>query len=99
MNNTEIYVAVRNKDALEYCKKQSMLEQAVGNEKWKHYHYAISALEKQIPKKPVVDESWFPDALNCPSCGTFVGFQYDHNDKFCHNCGQALDWSEIDDEL
>lgn len=37
---------VRNEDALEYCKKQSMLEQMVGNETWRHYHYAVKALEE-----------------------------------------------------
>ena len=37
---------VRNEDALEYCKKQSMLEQMVGNETWRHYHYAAKALEE-----------------------------------------------------
>ena len=47
------YKYVRNEDALEYCKKQAMLEQMVGNESWRHYSYAVTALEKQLPKKPI----------------------------------------------
>lgn len=53
MNKDEAYIVVRNQDSLEYCKKQSMLEQMVGNEVWKHYEYATKALKKQIPKKPI----------------------------------------------
>lgn len=52
MNNKKAYIEVRNQDALEYCKKQSMLEQIVGNETWRHYEHAAMALKKQIPKKP-----------------------------------------------
>lgn len=40
----------------------------------------------------------------CPVCGWFVGEQYvprKHNQQksnFCSRCGQAIDWSELDDE-
>lgn len=40
----------------------------------------------------------------CPVCGEFVGEQYvprKHNQQksnFCSRCGQAIDWSELDDE-
>ncbi len=40
----------------------------------------------------------------CPVCGWFVGEQYvprKHNQKkskFCSRCGQAIDWSELNDE-
>ena len=53
MNEYTMYKLIRNQDALEYCKKQSMLEQMVGNEVWKHYEYAAKALNKQIPQKPI----------------------------------------------
>ena len=54
---------------------------------------AISALEKQIPKKPILDVI-FPSGVEwylCPVCN--------HNgiEKvgcYCHNCGQALDWGD-----
>lgn len=53
MNEDTMYKLIRNQDALEYCKKQSMLEQMVGNEVWKHYEYAAKALKKQISQKPL----------------------------------------------
>ena len=54
-----------------------------------------SALEKQIPKKPILD-CIFPSGVEwylCPACN--------HNgiEKtgcYCHKCGQALDWSDTE---
>ena len=56
---------------------------------------AISALEKQIPKKPLLD-CIFPSGVKwylCPACN--------HNGiekvgGYCHACGQALDWSDTE---
>ena len=39
---------------------------------------AISAVEKQTPKKVVKN--------SCPECGRLVGFRY------CERCGQRLEW-------
>lgn len=39
---------------------------------------AISALEKQIPKRVVNNR--------CPECGRIVGFSH------CERCGQRLEW-------
>ena len=44
---------------------------------------AISALEKQIPKKPT-------DKYNCPRCGE----QLMGKVNCCEVCGQAIDWGE-----
>ncbi len=62
------------------------------------YQTAISALEKQIPKKPKETETafnahWFHD---CPSCGKT---QEDDEGEwfwssFCPFCGQRLDWGD-----
>lgn len=49
------------------------------------FENAISALEKQIPKKPK-DDGW----LYCPICNRDV--LLDHF-TYCPDCGQALDWS------
>jgi hypothetical protein len=51
------------------------------------------ALEKQIPKKPILD-TIFPSGVKwylCPACN--------HNGiekvgGYCHKCGQALDWGD-----
>ena len=62
------------------------------------------AVEKQKPKKPkdslkinpVIDGNGaYVDAdmtvyLLCPNCGELVGIE-DNCDRFCHECGQAID--------
>ena len=67
---------------------------------------AISALEKQIPKKIIKEtaETYFGDRIyfRCSCCiflemsirngQLFLGDRY----KYCPNCGQALDWSETE---
>ena len=50
---------------------------------------AISALEKQIPKKPI--RLLYYEVGDCPFCETIV---YISEDGFCPSCGQALDWGE-----
>lgn len=45
------------------------------------------ALEKQIPKKP--SET---DKARCIHCGCVVK----RDERFCKNCGQALDWSDTE---
>lgn len=53
---------------------------------------AISALEKQIPQKPVRPyESNYKQYWNCPSCGS-SGMCDVH--KHCWRCGQKLDWED-----
>lgn len=60
---------------------------------------ACEALEKQIPKKPVM---YGEDSLLCPLCDCFIGYASEargddvYQDKFshCSYCGQAIDWSE-----
>ena len=66
---------------------------------------AISALEKQIPKKPtphIVQPVEAPIQIGngrwqkgttvykCPNCKEWVSKTYKH----CHNCGQALKWRD-----
>lgn len=66
---------------------------------------AISTLEKQIPKKPTphkVDVEkikigngyWCKGTTIycCPNCKDFIS----RTCKCCHNCGQALDWSDTE---
>ncbi len=57
-------------------------------EVWKN---AISALEKQIPKKVVKHNG--SELYHCPNCDTyFLGSGFKH----CTDCGQALDWSDTE---
>lgn len=50
---------------------------------------ALSALEKQIPKKPIRT-----DWINCPSCNWGIALM--KGTHHCPKCGQALDWSETE---
>ena len=61
---------------------------------------AIKALQKEVPKNPVVnfvsdadgsrrlDEGWKEDAMLCPVCHTYFGEVYDEG--YCRRCGQKL---------
>ena len=53
---------------------------------------AIEALEKQIPKKPY-------DTVRCPLCKIEVELQPIDTEQvtYCLHCGQAIDWSDIND--
>lgn len=50
-------------------------------------------VDKATPKKPTSEKEIF---YLCPICKEFVGDEYD-SDNYCHNCGQAIDWSVEDD--
>ncbi len=54
----------------------------------------LSALEKQIPKKPILD-TIFPSGIKWWLCPTCNHNNIDTNDRYCHECGQALDWSDM----
>lgn len=55
---------------------------------------AIEALEKQIPKKPIIrktkDYFGCVKYILCPNC-EIVEFGHEHP-CFCKLCGQAIDW-------
>lgn len=55
---------------------------------------AISALGKQVPKKPEYYDNG--DYARCTECGN-DNFEYGINNwgcKYCPDCGQALDWGD-----
>ena len=53
---------------------------------------AVEAIEKQIPKKPY-------DTVHCPLCKIEVELQPIDIEQvtYCLHCGQAIDWSDIND--
>ena len=60
---------------------------------------AISALEKQIQKKPIIHTNDKDRLACCPVCDsnvdwTYEGFWRKGNPKYCRECGQAIDWSD-----
>ena len=57
---------------------------------------SIQALEKQMPKKVVMERNIYI----CPECGANVETDcgddmLDYRLNYCNNCGQKLDWSEL----
>lgn len=56
---------------------------------------AIEALTKQSQKKVINLGYFYGHVHHCPSCNAQVEKRaYGVNDKYCRECGQALDWSE-----
>ena len=59
---------------------------------------AIQALEKQIPKKPMISydkrvkENW----CSCGVCAFGLGWKRTIHYKYCPDCGQKLDWSDTE---
>lgn len=51
---------------------------------------AIEALEKQIPKKPIMIKDTAETYYICSECEMEVD-KFD--DNYCSDCGQKLDWS------
>ena len=59
---------------------------------------SIIALKKQIPKRPNRNEYGY---FICPTCNSDDdSLMYDSNYaeryNYCHECGQALDWSDTE---
>ena len=50
----------------------------------------MEALEYRTPKKPIEKptRAFFAD-IRCPNCNILIA----RNQKFCKDCGQALDWT------
>ena len=63
---------------------------------------AISAVAKQIPKRVELykyngDFKW--ENYPCPCCGEMLGLKVNKRYvKFCPNCGQSLQWEDINNE-
>ena len=57
-----------------------------------NFDTAISALEKQIPKKPCIPFDSIRQEYECPKCPHTVY----KTQLYCDKCGQALDWSDTE---
>ena len=68
----------------------------------------IEALEKQIPKKPRITIMEYAHSaskrtiINCPYCSEVKGLGLwesliDKPTPYCYRCGQAIDWSEVEE--
>ena len=94
----EYKVALEN---LKFWKKYYVPNNDMGELIKRVYEVAIEAFEKQIPKKPVYDETIRKNGkkvryhIICPGC---YSFSPGIGDEHCVRCGQAIDWSEWEEE-
>ena len=79
-----------NQEAIKWLNEAEILDLTRGNTKDRQaINAAISALAKQIPKKPTLHEGW----LYCSVCKKDILME---GYKFCPDCGQRIEW--MDDE-
>lgn len=62
---------------------------------------AIEALEKQMPKKPVLENTKGIVGIgmwHCPVCKNEIVSDWNKGiaNPYCHHCGQAIDWEGIE---
>lgn len=96
---TKDFLKERYNEDLKNCKHPELkpLIKETYHENIKAFNIAISALEKQIPRKPIEDR--YPWCI-CPNCGGSVYLKHiqEHisngETSHCEHCGQALDWSD-----
>ena len=84
------------------------IEVAIAEVEWNYpmdyaiaFEMAISALEKQVPKKlKKKEENQYSTFYDCPCCGGYLVSKIDgelyggQKYKYCYRFGQALDWSD-----
>lgn len=94
MNKTEAL------QAMKFYKEK--LYNGIFKDKIEAFDVAISALEKQIPKKVELEGDGYDENGNliydtgyCPNCRHIFEVDYDAT-KHCPECGQALDWSDTE---
>lgn len=99
MDKQKAIEVLKNFDMQVCAKADGVYQTNIGKETC---NIAISAIEKQIPKIPNLEGDGYADGelvydtWICPYCEEHYEVDYDKYD-FCPNCGQAIDWSNIDD--
>lgn len=58
------------------------------------YSDAEEALQKQIPKKPILKDTF---TTLCPNCGEEINTSH-VVEEYCHKCGQAIDLNDEGNE-
>ena len=77
------------RETIEDLKKLAELFQNKESPAVEHCNIAIEALEKQLPKKPVVINNTLYNNYRCPRCGDYIVL----GEPFCLRCEQQIDWS------
>lgn len=92
---------------IEVCEECSEYETCTHLTRKEVARTCISAIEKQIPQKPVIKPDKYTDVVQqyyCPNFGRYFGQRGIHNvilfnkERFCQGegCGQAIDWNTED---
>ena len=81
----------------------SVQHQAKADDQAKLQVVTIKALEKQIPKKPTIEDDFdYGEGYVCPICESFLHYVVDDDEhyrtNYCLHCGQKLDWGNEDAE-
>lgn len=96
------FKSIRDNAMVVFTRKTDFVQHPLLYENRKSYaSLGITALKKQIPQKPSIIAPWDDTELfYCPVCEKkivskikgewFAGSRQ----KYCGNCGQALDWRE-----
>lgn len=76
-----------------------LLDKNVDKSVEKAFKILDELIEKEKPKKvehsPEVDD----DMVVCPICEKEFEIDYDEHCDYCPDCGQKLDWSEVEREM
>jgi hypothetical protein len=103
MNNREAIKIISNYEVngCGYCHQG-------GSEVADAFNLAISALEKQIPKRKLGKDQYNENlfTIRCPTCGALIcnynerldRFSYMVKKNYCYICGQAIDFSKPQQE-
>ena len=104
LKTTKNFLREQYQENLKKCKHPELKPLIIEtyHENIKAFDIAISALEKQIPKKPT-HEATKIECCTCPDCKnvidefeTFWGQKIRVCVQFCKYCGQALDWGDCE---
>lgn len=86
--------------AMKFYKEK--LYNGIFKDKIQAFDVAINAIEKRIPKAPDLEADGYDekgelvyDTGYCPECRHVFEVYYD-SPKYCPDCGQALDWSDVE---
>ena len=79
-------------------KEKAYMDNHAGRAQSEAFQMAINALEKQIPKKPIINhintnEDVTEIEYTCSACGTNY-VELTPCEEFCPYCGNKIDWSD-----
>lgn len=105
---------MKPQEAIEWCEqfRDNIIKTGVEKEKYtlalRAMRTAITAIEKQMPKKPtyvdtrfrnhgrsIADGASLSKCYKCPNCTSHIFHVWD-SEQYCPYCGQALDWGKED---